>query len=375
MTPHQTGPTVLRWCKLDRDLPTAELFRSVHEPDLILAVHTVTDPAGTPFYRLVNMNIVQIAVSVAEPGGLGGPPEGQQPAIVTFEAEAVGLFGKRRIKVTGIIPFQQSGPVATMGSMTSPALTGTNRRVLVFIGGKFYGFIVMARVAKRLGRHRKHPDLTGTVRIMTRRAATFQSGVLHLAARCRLDDSVMTHCTQILAGGRQHIVTLPAMRIMAVGTTGNDNRMRIGSREQLRLVVVAHDAEFGPICQQLGIIVACVGVMTAVAFTGSYRPVHMLPRGFVVMALIAKRGSLRGEAILRCPTVRVMTGGAPVCQGRMDMLFSSRLTLVAGVAEIFAFRRQHLGRRAEVRIVTRDATVSKGGVNMLFTGGRIIVTL
>lgn len=165
MTADDAGATALRHLQIDRDIPFTEIRRTrTDEAFLVGAMDAVTDPAGATLITLVDMQFVEIAITVAEVG-LRGAREFGKPLGVAAKAEGIDL----RV-ISGIETLRK-------GRIQQRFKCGTMR----IVAG--HTFAILDRLVLRLGR--RHLRLNAVMTTETKRAL-FVNQELRLAAAMRI---------------------------------------------------------------------------------------------------------------------------------------------------------------------------------------------
>ena len=85
MTPGSTGAAILQFAETDGDIPFAEGCDLANMPGQIPGMYFMTGPAG-PALLLVNMDIMEVPVTVPEIGVRGGLLDRYQRLFVAFKA-------------------------------------------------------------------------------------------------------------------------------------------------------------------------------------------------------------------------------------------------------------------------------------------------
>lgn len=423
MTARKAGPPGGRRREADGNLPLPEAgYLALDQPRLVGPVKTMAGLAGAPFGRPVDVQVMQIAIAVAEIGPFRGPEILDHSGIVTGEAQGVALLTVGRVELLGKFGAEQCPEGGAVRVVTAGTLAGGHGSVLVFAGGNLLLHGVVATEAHRCRRLEEHPRIAGAVRIVAGGAsAGLQGSMREGSLGDGLAHLIVTAGTQGIAGLGQHIPLRAVVRIVAIGAAVGDDGMNLGHSGQRLLVVMAHETKVVPGSRQLVLGVGGMNVMTGSAVPFRHRAVDVSPPGLVFMTLVAEGaaggrqhgpgqsavGTVAGRAVtfpngsvrmrfafgLAVVAPVAQRGAGPgehpsclagmriVAQGTLPgfhrtvkHLESCRFAIVAPIAKGAAFRRQHLGRRSAVRVVTGSAPHLENGMDMRLAGGRILVT-
>ena len=128
--------------------------------------------------------------------------------------------------------------------MTTPALTGSDRLMLKFVGQNFLFLIVVATVAESLLLTSKHPDDSSPVRVMTTATPLFQA-VQSPGARLdvgmnRAADELGASITQLTVDSTdvERIVRLAETRLASAASEGTGERKKDSGHTMLPLIVL-----------------------------------------------------------------------------------------------------------------------------------------
>ena len=106
MAANGAGSAVIGSFHIDRNFPAAETgYFTFYQFPLIGTMYSVTGLANPPFGRLIDMQKVQVAVTVAEAGQFRGSFVFKRPAVMTHETELELVFVVSGIKwfwITGL---------------------------------------------------------------------------------------------------------------------------------------------------------------------------------------------------------------------------------------------------------------------------------
>ena len=287
--------------KTDRDLPVAERHPFPVDQFFPRArVGLVAESAGPSFADIGHMDEVQIEIPVAEIGVEGRIRVTQQILFVTTEAEVISSLPVRSIAPFGVIAFQQTIIVRTMGIMTVPALPFANRPVQVFLAGNLLLDIFQLRIRPMTGqtevllRNRQQTMFLGKMggvavgtTPLLRHRPVFDLG------RCRpLADVRMTAETELGHLLLEAEAVIRGVRVMTIGAERIlHRRVNDGGSRHLggKIIVTAKTAVANRLFHQR-LVVRRMRAMTAVAGPDRNRSMTEGPgKGGLVVTLEAER--------------------------------------------------------------------------------------
>ena len=127
MAANDASPAAFRHLQIDRDDPFAKLGRDRADETLLIGtVDIMTDPAGPSLVSLVDVQLMQVAVAVAEVG-VGGAGISRDPAFVAAKTEGITLFGIRGVKTQGDFFAQEGLEFGAVGVMAGDTLAILDR--------------------------------------------------------------------------------------------------------------------------------------------------------------------------------------------------------------------------------------------------------
>jgi hypothetical protein len=121
MTPWRTAPAGEIRGKVDRELPVAKRHDLCHQLRQHAAVHRVAEVAVPPPVVLIDVQIMEIAVPVPEPGGKGGVRELQQVSLVAGKTELIAVKPIIDESALRMVTDQELSPLGAMRIMASRA--------------------------------------------------------------------------------------------------------------------------------------------------------------------------------------------------------------------------------------------------------------
>lgn len=193
MTADDAGATSLRHLQINWNIPFTEIRRTrTDEAFLVGAMDAVTDLAGATLITLVNMQFVEIAITVAEVGQPGAREFGE-PFGVAAKAEGIDLRVISGIETLREGRIQQRFKSRTMGVVAGHTFAILDRLVLRFGVGHLRLNGVMTTETKGALDVDEHLRMASAMGIVTSgTAAIGDRAMLRDRRRCQLRFVFMT---------------------------------------------------------------------------------------------------------------------------------------------------------------------------------------
>ena len=340
--------------EFDRYLPFPETGHTADDQFLLLStMHAVTCPTASSFWRLVDMQGMQIRIAVAKIGQSRCPLKNKSLRIVAIEAELIFVFGKSDIQLISIASLEQEWLVSPMRIMTPPAFSVSYRLMQVVV---FLKTVTERRVTPKAERFRlldQHQTMTTSMGIMTTDAALLHRQVRNFRRNRPLHDSLVTVAAELVTGLGQHQLGRPTMGIVACRTAIQNSGMKILLRHQGRFVFVTGKTKSASRHRQKCLLRRRMNLMTVPAIPGGDRIMNKRPRLHTDVTLITETASRSGEQFLGLPLMRGVTTGAVILRNRtMHIGHSSRNVPMAANTELDTGYLQHSRIGTGVRIMT-----------------------
>ena len=271
----------------------------------------------------IDMQIVQIQVSVSEIGQVGCFLCHDQVFGVTAKTKLVIFLAKGRIKLGWILLCQKAEVLAAVCDMASTAVVFRNWTVEKFLAFKFVGKgrqnLVPAQVVRlvmagqtQLGRRTFKYELDGRcMRRMTLQttALLFYDAVFVFRILGTLFDVFMTWITHLRSFGTQQLPVVGTVRIVTTETLALG-----GFVDEFEFFHFSFCSDmtgnaylFRRRCKKV-LVIAAVRVVTYRALSDSYRAVKMLELGKVLVTFLTRFGNaVLFEQLLIAGCVRIMT--------------------------------------------------------------------
>jgi hypothetical protein len=295
MAPHNTGPSCGGGGETYGDMPDTEARDLGHDqPPLAAGMGGVAPSAGPPLLRKVDVEVMQVAVTVTEAGKLVGQLILSQIAVMADKTEfVVGLF-VRPVKLFGITLLEEMPVWSAMRHVATNAISGCDRLVNRF---PFSDLFVMALETELGTRFFQQLGAVALVRIMAGEAVAISNGWM---GKGELETVFMAGETELSPFFLEKLGIGGAVNIVAVETVARRYRAMdnfFGSH-----VVMAFPAELLFLAKQVECLL-CLRMgdigqrhMTGGTLPGSYRLVLHLTVNNPGVASLTSDGSCESRS-------------------------------------------------------------------------------
>lgn len=178
MTADNASPAALGHLEKNRNRPSTEVrCGTPHQAFLIGTVHVVANHAGTPFFPLIDMDFVQITVTVAKVGQPGATVF-DEPLRVAAKTEGITVRTVGGVNAQREFCIEERLKGSAVRVVTGHALTILDRLMLRLGVGNLRLDVIMTIETERPLRLQQHFHLSGAVRIMTGGTAAIGDGAV-----------------------------------------------------------------------------------------------------------------------------------------------------------------------------------------------------